>query len=105
MQLVVVADLDAVEVVDQVDDLGQALLLGILELAIAGIVDRGKAVALPGHFQEQAFLLTLDEAIGEQFQPADVLPAAGRHGLGDVPLEQSFPAVRHVISCAWRNYA
>ena len=96
VQLVVVADLGAVEVVDLDDDLGQALLLGVVGLARADIVDRGKAVVLPRHFQEQAFLLTLDEAIVGEFQPADVLSAAGRHGLDDVPLGLSFPAVRHV---------
>lgn len=33
VQLVVVADLSAIEVVEPVDDLGQALLLGIVRLA------------------------------------------------------------------------
>lgn len=98
VQLVVIADLGAVKIVEPVDDLGQALPLGVAGLARASIVDRSKAVVLPSHGQEKAFLLKLDEAIVGQFQPADVLPAAGRHDLGNAPLKLRFPAVRHVSS-------
>lgn len=103
--------LGVVEVVEAVDDLSKALLLGVLGLARAHFADWSVMIAL-GFLLTQVLLLALGEVIAGQLQLADALPltvvaegcaglpAVVRHGLDDALLETSFPSVRHVIPCA-----
>ena len=51
VQFIVVVDFSAVEIVEPVDDFGQALLFGVVGFSGADFTDRGEAVVTVGFFQ------------------------------------------------------